>query len=70
MQHAKTSRSKYNLFKFDIAFNKYTQNGRNNKYKSDSSDICLSDITRENIAAQTDHNVDVFVRENVAPVMM
>ena len=26
-------------------------------------------ITRENIAARTDHYVDVFVRENVARIM-
>ena len=68
MQHAKTSRSKYNLFKFEIAFNKYTPNGRNNKYKSDSSDICLSAITRENIAAQTDHYVDVLFAKTLLPL--
>ena len=27
---------------------------------------CLSDITRESVAARTDHLVDVFVCENVA----
>ena len=30
--------------------------------------ICLRDITRESIAALTDHFADSFVRENVARV--
>ena len=30
--------------------------------------ICLYNITRESVAALTDHFEDAFVRENVAPV--
>ena len=30
--------------------------------------ICLHDVTRESVAALTDHFADAFVRENVAPI--
>ena len=32
--------------------------------------ICMHDLTRESIAAVTDHFADAFVRENVARVYM
>ena len=31
--------------------------------------MCLSDITQESIAARTDPYANVFICENVAPVM-
>ena len=30
--------------------------------------ICLHDVTRESVAALTDHFADAFIRENVARV--
>ena len=32
--------------------------------------ICMHDVTRESVAAVTDHFADAFVRENVARVYM
>ena len=32
--------------------------------------ICIHDVTRESVAAVTDHFADAFVRENVARVYM
>ena len=32
--------------------------------------ICLHDVTRESVAALTDHFADAFVRENVARASM
>ena len=32
--------------------------------------ICMHDVTRESVAAVTDHFADAFVRENIARVYM